>query len=481
MKLMITSRRKQLCQISAVSTALLFLSGCSTMHVPPVVAESTYVPTKWTARLPTAERSATLQAWWQSQNEPELAQLIATAQSVSPDIATALARIEQAKSLQAQARAAHLPSLSATASQSRMHAPLYNGTYVQNQAGLQIGWELDLARLRGADTMATRAQLESAQARWHDARILMAAEVADLYYASRAFQQQKLLIEEDVASYEVAEQWLLRLFQEGLVSDADLATARVNASESRARLQQQQASCDVQVKGLVAMTGQSESEVRQLMQAAWSRPGSPVPFAIAAVPVQTLAQRPDIYMAERDVLQAQATVLQAEAARLPRLSLEGFVGRGNFIYGGTTTNASTWTFGPLALTLPIFDGGRREAEQRAAEADVKAALSIYQSRVRQGVREVEEALVQLDSAEKRWLESRTTAQQALIRLQSNQNLLQEGLLSALEFEDIRRQTRVSESNSFALDLERQRAWITLYRAIGGGFQPSSLSLIGLLL
>ena len=61
----------------------------------------------------------------------------------------------------------------------------------------------------------------------------------------------------------------------------------------------------------------------------------------------------------------------------------------------------TWSFGPLALTLPLFDGGRRQANVVAAEASYTQAIAAYHGKVRQAVREVEEALVNLQSADAR--------------------------------------------------------------------------------
>lgn len=461
--------------LASIASAILFLSGCSTLQPPPLLTENPQVPQQWSAPHADADRSIELQHWWQSQDEPELADLIEAAQNVSPTVATALARIEQSRALQTQAVSALLPSLSATASSTKMHGPLYSGTYSQNQGGLQIGWALDVASLRGVNTASAQAQIESAEAQWHDARILVAAEVADLYYASRTCRRQLVFSEKNAASFGETERLTQLALTAGMASNMALATARTNAADSRARLQQQQASCDIQLKSLVALTAKSEADLQKQLQPAWARESTPKPFAISAIPAQTLAQRPDIYMAERDVLQAQAKVLQAESARLPRLSLEGFIGYGNFVYLGTTTNAPTWTFGPLAVTLPIFDAGKRAAEQHAAEADLRAVIVTYQARVRQGVREVEEALVLLNSVEQRWQESRTVSRQAHVTLEANQRLLQQGMINRLEFEDSQRQSWSADSTARTLDLERQRAWITLYRAVGGGFHPSTPS------
>jgi outer membrane protein TolC len=56
-------------------------------------------------------------------------------------------------------------------------------------------------------------------------------------------------------------------------------------------------------------------------------------------------------------------------------------------------------------------------------------------------------------------------------LQATQTRFDQGLASLMELEDARRQALSAQSAQAALALERQRAWVALYRASGGGFDP----------
>ncbi|NCW19811.1 MAG: RND transporter, partial [Betaproteobacteria bacterium] len=86
---------------------------------------------------------------------------------------------------------------------------------------------------------------------------------------------------------------------------------------------------------------------------------------------------------------------RAKARRWPGLSLGGSIGALRYASAGVDTDMTTWSFGPLALTLPVFDAGQRAALVDAATADYVAAVASYRGKVRQAVREVEEALVVL--------------------------------------------------------------------------------------
>lgn len=455
---------------SAYTAALaLCLSGCATLSSQALHNDATEPAAPWQAPLPDQTRGAALQAWWQAQNEPELTDLIATAQKVSPDIASAQVRIAQAQAQQAQAWASDLPQINATASTTRTYSPAQTPALAQRQAGLQISWAVDLASFQGAGHVSAAAQLEAAQALWHDARTLVAAEVADQYHSVRTCRHQLRLLEADASSREQSRVMTEQATRFGMRSQIDLASAQSLASDSRANVVQQQATCEASVKALVALTGLPEPDLRTRLASAQSRVPSPTPFAITAVPAQALMQRPDVYVAERDVLQAQAKRLQTQAARLPRLSLDGFVGRARVQSGSTDVSGPSWTFGPMALTLPLFDAGLRSAQQHTADVELEAAQVRFQSKVRQAVREVEEALLQLHSAEQRWQEGQLRSQRAHTQLDANARLLEQGMLSQIDFEDIRRQTWSADRIALALNLERHRAWLTLYRAVGGGF------------
>lgn len=452
--------------------AVWVLSGCATPLTQGQPAQAAQVlPERWQAPWPHAGQTAELADWWRAQHEPELVTLIEAAQRLSPDVASALARIEQARAQQVAARASVLPQWLATASGSRTLSPVQRPALTQLQAGVQMSWELDLAGVQHVADQAAQAQWESAQAQWHDARVLVAAEVATLYHGLRSCTQQQALAQEDARAQAQSVELTQLALNVGMNSRTDLALAQTAAAQSRSRAQQQQAQCDVQFKALTALSGLPETELRQGLAAALLREGTPTPLALPAIPAQTLAQRPDVFSAEREVLQAQARLTQTQATRWPRLSLQGFIGPARAVTGGVADNGLSWSFGPLSLSLPIWDAGQRAAQVQADDAQLRAALSAYQARVRHAVREVEEALVQLHSAELRWQEARSNAERLHTVLQTQNQQRTHGLISQRDWLISQRQAWAADAEVLDLQRQRQEAWIGLYRAAGGGFVP----------
>lgn len=458
----------------AAAASGLLVSGCasapSSLTTP---VDKPGFPAHWSAPLPDTQRhTIDITNWWRAQSQPELADLIEAAQRVSPTVAAARSRIAQAQAAQVQARSALVPQISAAVSATSTRSPVQDPALRQAQAGLQFNWELNLATLQGVDAQAAQAQRDAADLQWHDARILVAAEVAIVYHGLRSSQRQAELLAQDVASLDETVRYTQMAVRAGQSAQPALSVALIDAAEGRNRLQQQQAASEVQVKALVALTGMSESALKDLLATRPNHGYEPRPFAVEAIPARILAQRPDVLAAERQVLLAQAQLLQADANRLPRLSLQGLVGPGRTWTGSIGGSGPTWTIGPLALTLPVFDGGARVAQHSAARGAVDSALSSYHAQVRQAVREVEEALVQLRAAEHRWQNGQQAAEQAQQMEAANLRLMKTGLLSGMAFEAAQRQSRAADLTALTLDLERQRSWVTLYRAVGGGFQAT---------
>ena len=170
---------------------------------------------------------------------------------------------------------------------------------------------------------------------------------------------------------------------------------------------------------------------------------------------------------------ASAQVGSAKAQRYPRLTLNGSIGRLRADSGGSTTHLTTWSFGPLAVSVPLFDGGQRVANISLAETQYQEAVVNYRSQVRQAVREVEDALIKLQSTEARQTNAEVSRQGYAQSLAGTQVRYDQGLASLMELEEARRVALAAQSGLLGLALERNLAWVALYRALGGGWDRST--------
>ena len=446
----------------------LVLAACATQAPPPQVDAPT--PTAWQAPLPHQGSLQALDDWWAQWGDPLLVGLIRDAQTLSPDLAQAQSRIVQARAALTGSRAALVPSVDGQASASRGLNESVRSVASTAQAGLQAQWEIDLWGGNAAAERAASERLQGAQAQWHAARVSVAAEVALQYSSLRTCLQQQDIAGRDAQSRAETARLSALSARAGFTAPATDALARASAAEAVARTSLQRMQCAVELKTLVALTGRDEAVLRPQLAASPAQPAPEALFSLSSVPAQVLAQRPDVYNAEREVAAASADVGHAHAQRYPRLGLSGTVGAARVRTGGASTDLSTWSIGPLSLTVPLFDGGRRAAQEDAARARYDEAAALYRARVRLAVSEVEQALVRLHSSAERNDSARTAAEGYRASLNATEARWRAGMASQVELEDARRTALAAQNALTALQHERTTAWVALYRAAGGGWE-----------
>jgi len=455
---------------AAVLAALpLVLTACAVQRPPAQVPPS--VPAGWQAPLPHGGSIGGLRQWWQDRlHDTLLAGLVADAQAASPTVAQAAVQLAQARAQQVAARSALLPGLDGQASASRGFNEQARAVASTAQAGLQAGWEIDLFGGNAAQADAARERTRAADAQWHEARVSVAAEVAQQYANWQYCRRQLAVAEADARSRGETARLSAESERAGFTAPATAALASASEADALTRVGQQRLQCEIGVKTLVALTGREEPALRaQLAAAPPLRPEQDL-FAIDALPARLLAQRPDVYAAEREVAAASADVGAAQAERYPRLQLTGSIGRGWVKTGAGSAASNTWSIGPVALTLPLFDAGRRAAQVDAARARYEGAAVRYRAVARQAVAEVEQALARLASTAERSSAAARAAAGYRRSFEATQARWSAGLASLVELEDARRTQLASDTALVALEQERMAAWIALYRAAGGGWE-----------
>lgn len=431
-------------------------------------------PLQWQAPLPRNGRLLDMRQWWQQHGDPLLVVLVDGAQTVSPSVAMARSRIEQSRSALAISHAAQGPSLDASASASRALNQPNIPVATTLQAGLLAAWEIDLFGANRSASAGAAERLASAQASWHDARVSAAAETANQYFQLLACHEQLALTRLDADSRRETVRLLDISTRAGFTASGDLALGRAGAADAANQVVVVGAQCDAMVKALVALTGLAEPGLRLKLTEADRKYREFAPVFIATIPAEALDQRPDLFAASRDIAAASHDLSSSQAQIYPRLSLSGSIGFLSANVGGFTTEMSTWSIGPLALSLPLFDGGRRKANTEAAKARYDEAVALYRARARQAVREVEQALVNLKSASDRSTHTDIAAEAWRAALNATLARQRIGFANLIEVEEVRRQALAADVGRLGLQRDRLLAWVAVYRAVGGGWQPAAL-------
>lgn len=451
------------------------LGGCTLLgpnYVQPKLAGND-VPAHWTSpgdKAPAASTAEPVQ-WWTDLSDSALNRLVEDAFHNNPTLEAATARLKESLSQHTQANGAALPTVDGSGTTERT-GEQDAGTTRDSWFSLNSSWELDFfgAVRRGKEGAAARE--EAQRATLADARVSLAADVADAYLSYRACQSHLALSEQDIASRESTRKLTADSVAVGFTAPYQGIRSTASVAEARTRLAETRAECQQLENLITRLTGINRPELMTLLsETPIGLDRLPVPkhFDIS-IPEDALAHRPDIRAAERSLAAASADIGVAEADRYPRISLNGSLGytvEGQT--GGGSLSYGTWSFGP-SISLPIFDAGRRKAAVAIAKSRYDEAYATFRAKARSAIQELEDGLTRYAAAHERAENARQAADQYKKYFATVESRYREGASNLLELEDARRSMLDAQQTLLSVQKERLQAWITLHRATGGAAQ-----------
>jgi outer membrane protein, multidrug efflux system len=456
--------------LSALAASLM-LAGCAVgpTYVAPNASTVTNAK-QWYADRAGAAANVPANEFWQRWNDSSLSTLLDNAMKNATTIEAAQARIAQARAGATIARSGSLPSANASSTLTR--GDQGTGAASVFSGAVQAAWELDLfgANRRGRE--AADARLEARERDLADARVSLAADIATVYANLRVNEALLGGFDRDAKSRAETERLTQLKTKAGFEAPANAALASAAAAEAKTRVVSQQAEIDLAVKSLVTLTAMSEPEVRATLQPRAAQLNVPPQLALPSVPAEMLARRADLASLERELAANVADIGAAEADRYPRITLTGSIGYSATRAFGNTLDGSTWSFGP-SISIPLFDAGRRKANVELAKARYAELSANYRATAMRAVREVEEALTRIDSVQRREADTKASLADYELFAKAAQARLSAGVGSVLELEDARRAVLGAQVNVLTLERDRMTSWISLYRAVGGDWNPSN--------
>ena len=183
-----------------------------------------------------------------------------------------------------------------------------------------------------------------------------------------------------------------------------------------------------------------------------------------------LERRPDVRVAEQQLIAANARVGVAKAAFYPSINLTAAGGvQTTDLLGIVNRSGLSYSMGGL-LDLPIFDAGRRAGNYRTAKAEHEELLINYQRAINGAFRDVSDALVGYQKTKEY-----SSSQRLLTDTLRDQSRLAStrysgGVSSYLEVLDTERQRLTAEQELAQSQRDVLKSIVQLYKALGGGWQ-----------
>lgn len=489
-------RRKMPMALSLLAT-LLVAAGCSvapTYDKPSVITPVAFKEasslsssteatiraadgTEWKAAKPSEELARG--KWWTVFGDSTLDGLEEQALQANQNLQAAAARLKEARALNQTARAGLFPTLDAGLGATRQRPSaasqgLPSGTNVPAQTlyRAQVGaaYEVDLFGRVSSTVDAARAETQRSEALLRSVQLALQADVAQNYFALRQLDGEADVLANAVKLREQQLALIQRRFKEGDVGEVDVSRAKSELATARSdamTLQRQRQSAE---HGLAVLLGKAPAE--------FSMPANPllqVNVRIpAGLPSALLERRPDVAAAERAMAAANARVGIAKAAFYPSLTLTGALG----FESGAASDLFKWSsrsflLGPLvgtALSLPLFDGGRREGNLENARAQYEEQVAQYRQQVLTAFREVEDSLGDLRILEDQVTTQADGASAAANAAKLSRTQYTEGAVSYFEVIDADRTVLQSRRAAVQLAGLQAVAAVNLVRALGGGWE-----------
>ncbi len=422
--------------------------------------------------------------WWHAWQDPQLNRLVDRAVAGHPDLRIAQARLDQAE---AQARVAgaagqlqgDLGSAIGHQRYPRYASPSPPGGHAvwSNSVGVNLAYDLDLW---GRHRAATDAALNAAQAAAAERRaVQLALHTAVVRAYVQLALQFELLDAAQALQAQAAKQRNIAVERRraGLGTELDVTRAEAQLAASAGEVEAVGRRTALSRHQLAALTGQGpgggNAIERPTLQLA-------VPVNLPAhLPMGLLGHRPDIVALRWQVESAAKGMDVAHAAFYPNVNLMGLL-----------SLASTATFGGflnfinddavgyragVAVSLPIFDGGRRQGQYGQAVAGYDLAVEAYHKGVLAAMQQVADQVVSLGALAREEGHAAQARDQAERAFALAERGYQAGITEYLDVLAAQSELNRQRQQVARLQSQRFEAWAQLMAALGGGMEEGEAS------
>jgi multidrug efflux system outer membrane protein len=450
----------------------LFLSGCAVG--PNYKRPNVNAPNAFRASSRTVQQASLADLpWWDLFQDETLKGLVKSSLANNYDLAAAVARVEQARQLSAQARSEYFPHLDYLSVTSYGHNQFVNSpsSNLPGAQGFFLGiaratWEADIwGRIRRANEAARAQYLATEEAR-RGVMLTLASEVSQAYFELLGLRYQLDIAKETTESYTTT----VKLFSErqdgGIGNALQTSSASADLAAAAASIPELERLIALKENQISVLTGQNPGTVETKTKLL----DEVIPLEVPpGLPSALLERRPDVLSAAQTVRSANAQIGIAQSVFFPSIGLTTFFGKLSTPLSELSSgNTNAWSIAsPVAG--PIFHAGGLKAQKRQAIAHWEEARAQYLQTALSAFRDVSDALISREDYD-------NIRAQQIHAVQANQEAVRlvrmryiEGLSSYLEVLDALQRLYPAQLSLAQTEVNRRLVVVQLYKALGGGW------------
>lgn len=403
-------------------------------------------------------------SWKELFTDPQLQMLIETGLANNTDLGIARLKVKEAEAQLMTSRLSYLPSLSFTPQGTLTSVDGSKPSKTYNLA-VAADWEIDLFGKLLNSKRGAQAVLEQSEAYRQAVQTQLVATIANSYYTLLMLDRQLDITRRTADTWNESVRTMKALKRAGQTTEMAVAQTEAGKLSVDASVLSLERQINETENSLSTLLGMSPQEIGRSTLEKQEFPDS----LSTGVPLQLLSRRPDVRQCEAQLAVAYYATNSARSAFYPGITLSGSAGWTNAA-GAAITNPGQWLLSAVgSLVQPLFNRGKNIANLKIAKAQQEEALLTFRQSLLNAGAEVNDALVQWQTARQRILldEQQTASLRSALR--SSELLMQHSSQNYLEVLTARQSLLQAELNVAADRFDEIQGVINLYHALGGGY------------
>ena len=416
------------------------------------------------------------QEWYKEFNDVFLNTLIAQGLEYSPNIQVAIEKLRQARQNLRINAVQNLPIIDADGSYNYSNNSINYGIPVSTdyyQVGLDASWELDIWGGGRRLTESSLAMLKSASANLDNVRLSLTAEIAGNYFKLRQAQEQLRIAEKNLNLQSDIYKLVKDKYDVGLSDDITLNQSLYLLQTTQAGIPELKSEIENYQNSLAILVGRLPGQLQSLLSDPKSNPvAHKFEYDLSSLydlPLDVIRNRPDVRIAEAELISQNAKIGQAISKLFPNISISGFLGwQAKNLSSLISSDTDVYNYSP-AISLPLFDWGALTNNVELQKSLTKEQLYLYKNSLLAATSEIRTSISNINqeyernSATKQALEAQEQVSE-LTLLKYKQGLVEfsEVLTAEQNLLSAQKDNIISNSNIYQ-DL------ISFYKMIGGGY------------